>query len=120
MESAMNIKQFDIWIADLNPGKGTVPGKIRPVVVVQANGLNKVGHPSTIICPFTSDMTIESKLLRINIYPNTTNGLEKDSAVLVDQIRAIDNLKMIKQLGSLEEKYHHQLKDSIIKVLDLN
>lgn len=116
----MNIKQFDIWIADLNPAKGTVPGKIRPVVVVQTNGLNKVGHPSTIICPLTSDMTIESKLLRINICPNKTNGLEKDSAVLVDQIRAIDNLKMITHLGSLEEKYQDQLKDSIIKVLDLS
>ncbi|MGI4805560.1 MAG: type II toxin-antitoxin system PemK/MazF family toxin [Janthinobacterium lividum] len=116
----MSIKQFDIWIADLNPGKGTVPGKIRPVVVVQANGLNKVGHPSTIICPLTSDMTIDSKLLRINICPNTTNGLAQDSAVLVDQIRAVDNLKIIKRLGSMEEKYHDQLKDAIIKVLDLS
>ncbi|RYE07068.1 MAG: type II toxin-antitoxin system PemK/MazF family toxin, partial [Sphingobacteriaceae bacterium] len=52
--------------------------------------------------------------------PNKTNGLEKNSAILVDQIRAIDNLKMITHLGSLEEKYHDQLKDAIIKVLDLS
>lgn len=120
MELVMNIKQFDIWIADLNPGKGTVPGKIRPVIIVQANGLNKVGHPSTIICPLTSDMTIESKLLRINVCCNAINGLEKDSAVLIDQLRAIDNLKIIKYLGSLEERYHAQIKDSIKKVMDLS
>lgn len=120
MEFMMNIKQFDIWIADLNPGKGTVPGKIRPVVVIQSNGLNKAKHPSTIICPVTSDMTIESKILRLNIFCNSRNGLEKDSAVLVDQIRAVDNLKLLQHLGSLEEIYHEDLKSALIKVLALN
>lgn len=116
----MNIKQFDIWMADLNPGKGTVPGKIRPVVVIQSNGLNRAGHPSTIICPLTSDMTIESKILRLNIICNSKNGLEKDSAILVDQIRAVDNLKLLQHLGSLEEGYHQLLKNALIKVLALN
>lgn len=119
-ELQMNIKQFDIWIADLNPGKGTVPGKIRPVVVIQSNGLNRAGHPSTIICPLTSDMTIESKILRLNVICNSKNGLEKDSAILVDQIRAVDNLKLLQHLGSLEEGYHQLLKNALIKVLALN
>jgi len=120
MGLTMNIKQFDLWIADLNPGKGTVPGKIRPVVIIQSNGLNKVGHPSTIICPLTSDMTIESKILRLNITCNPRNGLEKDSAILIDQMRAVDNLKLLQHLGSLEENYHEELKSALIKVLALN
>lgn len=120
MEFMTNIKQFDLWIANLNPGKGTVPGKIRPVVIIQSDGLNKVKHPSTIICPITSDMSIESKILRLNISCTPKNGLEKDSAILVDQIRAVDNLKFVQHLGSLEEKYHEDLKSALIKVLALN
>ena len=116
----MNIKQFDLWIADLHPGKGNIPGKIRPVVIVQTNLLNKVNHPTTIICPLTSDMAKESKILRINIHANTLNGLEKDSAILADQIRTIDNAKLLNYIGSLEEKYHSQLKKSILTILDLS
>lgn len=41
----MKIKQFEIWIADLNPRRGTETGKIRPVIVVQTDLLN-VEHPS--------------------------------------------------------------------------
>ena len=37
----MKIKQFEIWIADLNPRMGTEAGKIRPVIVVQTDLLNK-------------------------------------------------------------------------------
>jgi mRNA interferase MazF len=40
----MRIKQFEIWIADLNPRMGTETGKIRPVIVIQTDLLNKE-HP---------------------------------------------------------------------------
>ena len=66
-------------MADLNPAGGTVPGKIRPVVVLQTNSLNKVGHPSTIILPITSVVFKESELLRINLLPDAENGLEKEN-----------------------------------------
>ncbi|MEN6456339.1 MAG: type II toxin-antitoxin system PemK/MazF family toxin [Prolixibacteraceae bacterium] len=46
----MLIKQYEIWIADLNPQRGKEPGKKRPVVILQTNILNKIPHPSTIVC----------------------------------------------------------------------
>jgi mRNA interferase MazF len=115
----MSIKQFDLWIADLNPAKGNIPGKIRPVVIVQTDLLNKVIHPTTIICPLTSDLSKNSKILRLQVAANEINGLEKDSSVLIDQIRTVNNIKLIKHLGKLEEKYHQQLKNSIVNILDL-
>ena len=45
----MKIKQYEIWIADLNPRYDTEAGKTRPVVIVQTNLLNDL-HPSTLIC----------------------------------------------------------------------
>ena len=44
----MKLKQFDIWLADLNPRLGTEPEKTRPVVLVQTDLLNEF-HPSTVI-----------------------------------------------------------------------
>ncbi len=116
----MNIKQFDLWVANLHPGKGNIPGKVRPVVILQTNLLNNAGHPTTVICPLTSDMTKESKILRITISANALNGLEKDSAILADQIRTIENLKLLNCIGNLEEKYRSQLKKSILSILDLS
>ena len=46
------MKQFELWLANLNPGKGTMMGKVRPVVIVQTDLLNG-DHSSTIVCPLT-------------------------------------------------------------------
>jgi len=62
----MKIKQYDIWVADLNPRIGTETGKTRPVLVVQTDLLNKV-HPSALICPITSKVQNESELLRVHL-----------------------------------------------------
>jgi mRNA interferase MazF len=44
----MKVKQFEIWLADLNPSRGTEPGKVRPVVIVQTDLLNEI-HASTVV-----------------------------------------------------------------------
>ncbi|WP_432264614.1 type II toxin-antitoxin system PemK/MazF family toxin [Autumnicola musiva] len=62
----MPINQFEIWIADLNPRIGTEAGKLRPVIILQTNLLNKAGHPSTIICPITSNIQKDTEVLRLH------------------------------------------------------
>ena len=52
----MQTKQFEIWIADLNPQIGIEPRKTRPVLIVQTNLLNSIPHPSTIICPISTNV----------------------------------------------------------------
>ena len=69
----MQVKRFEIWVADLNPQLGTEPGKTRPVLVVQTNLLNKIPHPSTIICPLTTNIQKESEILRVHIKKSTAN-----------------------------------------------
>ena len=41
----------EIWLANLNAGKGTEPGKVRPVLIIQCQDLLDVDHPSTLIIP---------------------------------------------------------------------
>jgi mRNA interferase MazF len=111
----MKIRKFHVYLADLNPRFGTEPGKIRPVVVIQTDLLNDE-HPSTIICPITTNVIKESSILRIHLSGNES-GLKKDSDILVDQIRAIDNRRFLKEIGSLSPFHQDRLLENIKIVL---
>jgi mRNA interferase MazF len=111
----MNIKQFDIWLADLNPSVGTEPGKKRPVVIVQTDLLNEF-HLSTLICPISTNVKDEIEILRIHL---KRGQLEKLSDILIDQVRAIDNKRFIKKTGKLNKEQIIKLKENLRIVLDL-
>jgi len=114
----MQIKQFDIWIADLNPKIGTEPGKTRPVLVVQTNLLNKIPHPSTIICPITTNIKKDSEILRVHLKQGTAN-LHQSCDIMIDQIRAIDNNRLIKKVGSLTNALTEKVKENLQIIIDL-
>ena len=107
----MNIEKLHIYLADLNPRMGTEPGKTRPVVVIQTNLLNNM-HPSTIICPMTTKVVPEASVLRVHI-PKKEANLEKDSDILIDQIRAIDNNRFKKHLGKLGTAHQKKVLDNL-------
>jgi len=114
----MQIKRFEIWVADLNPQIGTEPGKTRPVLVVQTNLLNKLPHSSTIICPITTNTQKESEILRVHIKKGTSN-LKENCDVMIDQVRAIDNKRLIKKIGELPDNLSKQVIDNLSIILDL-
>jgi mRNA interferase MazF len=114
----MQIKQFDIWIADLNPQIGTEPGKTRPVLVVQTNLLNIIPHPSTLVCPMSTNVENKSEILRVHLKKGMAN-LNEDCDILIDQIRAIDNKRLVKRVGNLPVELIQQVKENILIILDL-
>lgn len=114
----MAIKQFEIWIADLNPQIGTEPGKTRPVLVIQTNLLNKIQHPSTIICPITTNVKKGSEILRVHLKKGTANLLQPCD-IMVDQIRAIDNKRLTKKIGVLPNSLVESIRENIQIILDL-
>ena len=114
----MSIKQFEIWIADLNPRIGTDPGKTRPVLVLQTDLLNKIPHPSTIICPITTNIEKEADILRVHLKKGMAN-LQENCDIMIDQLRAIDNKRLIKKIGDLPSELIDKVKENIIITLDL-
>jgi mRNA interferase MazF len=114
----MKIKQFDIWIADLEPQRGTETGKVRPVIIVQTNLLNNE-HPSSVVCPITTNVQKDSEILRVHIKKGASN-LKVDSDIMIDQIRAIDNRRLVKKIGALTKELQTTVKDNIKIVLDLD
>ena len=111
----MKIRQYDIWLADLNPPSGTEPGKTRPVVVVKTDLLNDT-HPSTMVCPVTTNVKSEMEFLRVHL---KKGQLDKLSDILVDQIRAIDNRRLLQKVARLTKEQREKLKENLKIVLDL-
>ncbi|MCX6254883.1 MAG: type II toxin-antitoxin system PemK/MazF family toxin [Bacteroidia bacterium] len=114
----MKIKQFDIWIADLEPQRGTETGKVRPVLIVQTNLLNNE-HPSSVVCPITTNVEKDSEILRVNIKKGIANLLV-ESDIMIDQIRTIDNRRLVNKVGELTKELQTKVKENIKIILDLN
>jgi mRNA interferase MazF len=83
----------EVWLAHLNPRRGIEVGETRPVLIVQAQALLDAGHPSTIIVRLTTNLIDEAEPLRIRVLQ--TQSLRHQSELLIDQIRAIDNRRVL-------------------------
>ena len=115
----MEISQYEIWLADLNPRIGTEPGKTRPVLVVQTNLLNRALHPSTLICPITSKVSPKSELLRVHLKSGIAN-LNQECDIFMDQLRAIDNRRLLKRIGALPDSAIQTTRKNLKIMLDLD
>jgi mRNA interferase MazF len=88
-----------LYLADLSPRFGSEPGKTRPVLVVQSDLLNQVGHPSTWVLPCTTRLT-GSNLLRVGL-PARAAGNREECEVMIDQSHALDNRRFRRHLGAV-------------------
>ena len=114
----MKAKKFEIWLANLDPRFGTESGKTRPVLIVQTDLLNKV-HPSTLICPITSNVKPDSRILRVHIAKDTAK-VNEDCDVMIDQLRAIDNKRLMRRIGTVPAEIREKVKENLRIILDLD
>lgn len=111
-------KRGEVWLADLNPRHGTEPGKTRPVLVVQAQALLDADHPSTLVIPLTTRLDDDAEPLRIRI--QVGGKLRKESDLLIDQLRAIDNHRLVDgPLTRLSPAQLQKVDRAVREVLDL-
>jgi len=107
----------DVWLASLDPRHGTEPGKTRPVLIVQAKALLDAGHPSTLVVPLTTRLVDDAEPLRVRV--KAAGRLRRESDLLVDQLRAIDNRRLIDgPLTRLSPAVMRRVEDAIHAVLD--
>ncbi|MBA3812949.1 MAG: type II toxin-antitoxin system PemK/MazF family toxin [Alphaproteobacteria bacterium] len=111
------LKFGEIWLANLNPPSGTEPGKTRPVLIIQSQSLLDVNHPSTLIIPLTTNLIEGAEPLRMRV--KAMGKLEKDSDLLIDQLRAIDNARLIKgPLAQCDLSFMVVVQKAILDVID--
>jgi mRNA interferase MazF len=113
----MQIIHGGLYTADLAPQFGTEPGKLRPVLVVQSDLLNRTGHPSTWVLPCTTRMAGEN-LLRVPL-PRAVAGNSRACEVMIDQSRAIDNRRLKRLLGRLPAPLMQEVKRKLKQLAEL-
>jgi mRNA interferase MazF len=108
------MKQRDIWLADLNPVKGSEQQGIRPVVIVSGNAMND-NLGICIICPLTTKL--KNYAGGIVLFKDEINGLEQNSEVITFQVRAISKERLIRKLGELTKVQLESVKKGLNEIL---
>mgnify|MGYP001102469083 FL=1 len=97
----MDIKRGELYYADLSPVVGSEQGGVRPVLVVQNDVGNKYS-PTVIAAAVTSKIN-KAKLPTHIELPSNSYGLQKDSVILLEQIRTLDKRRLKERIGELNE-----------------
>jgi mRNA interferase MazF len=113
-----DIKRGDIFLANLEPIKGSEQGGIRPVLIIQ-NDVFNLYSPTTIIAPFTSKIPSKKYFTSLLISKEELK-MKKDSTILLNQIRTIDKKRIIKKIGELDKFLMNQVNKAIKISLELD
>ena len=97
------IKRGDIYYANLNPVIGSEQGGRRPVLII-SNDVGNKHSPTVIVAPITSRIHTKAKL-PTHTSINDFEGLDKNSIILLEQIRTIDKQRLQGYLGTLDRRF---------------
>ena len=97
----MIVKRGDIYYADLSPVVGSEQGGIRPVLVIQ-NDIGNKYSPTVIAAAITSQIN-KAKMPTHSELAATDYGLNKDSVILLEQIRTIDKRRLREKIGRIDD-----------------
>ena len=97
----MIVKRGDIYYADLSPVTGSEQGGIRPVIVIQNDVGNKYS-PTVIVAAITSQINKAKLPTHVEI-SSDEYGLNKDSVVLLEQIRTLDKKRLKEKIGHMTD-----------------
>ncbi len=108
----MTIKRGELYYADLSPVVGSEQGGIRPVLVVQNDVGNKYS-PTVIAAAVTSKINKAKLPTHIELSSNMY-GLQKDSVILLEQIRTLDKRRLKERIGELSPSTMNRVDKAIL------
>ena len=109
--SDFEVKRGDIFFADLSPVVGSEQGGVRPVLNIQNNIGNKFS-PTVIIAAITSKISMQKMPTHIGLVAKEV-GLEKDSVVLLEQLRTIDKQRLKDKVTHIDEKLMQRVNNAL-------
>ena len=114
----ISIKRGDIYYADLSPVVGSEQGGLRPVLIIQ-NDIGNRYSPTVIAAAITSRMGKTKLPTHIDIYAERA-GLQKDSVILLEQIRTLDKRRLKERMGHLDDESMKAVDNAIAVSVGLN
>ncbi|NLA04721.1 MAG: type II toxin-antitoxin system PemK/MazF family toxin [Firmicutes bacterium] len=107
----MEVRRGYVFFADLSPVIGSEQGGVRPVLVVQNNVGNRYS-PTVIVAAITSQINKAKLPTHVELNSREYN-LDRDSVVLLEQIRTIDKQRLQNKITELDEPIMQQVDDSL-------
>jgi len=105
------VRRGDIFYADLSPVVGSEQGGVRPVLIIQ-NDIGNKYSPTVVVAAITSQIDKAKLPTHVEISPEIS-GLEKDSVVLLEQIRTIDKKRLREHVKHLDGKVMQQVDEAL-------
>lgn len=109
------IQRGDIYHANLNPVMGSEQGGFRPVLVIQNNRGNRYS-PTVIVASITSRLKHK---MPTHVALRETYGLEKDSVVLLEQLRTLDKTRLENYVETLDRHYMRKVDKALCASLEI-
>ena len=106
-----DIKRGELYYADLSPVVGSEQGGVRPVLIVQ-NDIGNKYSPTVIVAAITSQ--INKAKIPTHIELGLDYGLNKESVLLLEQIRTLDKRRLKEKIGSLDEKCMENVNQALL------
>jgi len=97
----MIVKRGDIWLADLNPIRGSEQAGIRPVFILQNDAISHFTTTALAI-PFTTNLRRAALPSCVRV-TSGEGGLSSDSVALCHQLRVLDKTRLVRRLGSASQ-----------------
>jgi mRNA interferase MazF len=113
----MSIEKGDVFFCNLDPTFGHEQSGKRPVVVVQTNVANDKLN-TVMVAPLTSNLKARGYLLTVFV-PAQSNGLAKDSVLLLFQVRTVDKRRLERKLAHLDQATMAQVDEALRVAFDL-
>lgn len=110
------IEQGAVYWADMNPPRKTKPGKVRPVLVVQATDLTEAGKPNVTVVPLTTNLK-PSNRLRVRLSARNLPDLKEDSDILVDEIHTVHRSLLLDCMGRVKDTVLADVLQGILFIL---
>lgn len=106
-----DFKRGELYYADLSPVVGSEQGGVRPVLIIQNNVGNKYS-PTVIVAAITSQ--INKAKLPTHIELNTDYGLQKNSVVLLEQLRTLDKRRLKEKIGIVDTSKMRKIDNALL------
>jgi mRNA interferase MazF len=116
-KSDLQYRRGEIWWVNLDPTVGNETAKKRPCVILQ-NDVGNARSNTTMVAPLLKGL--KNYPFVVNIEATVNNGLDENRRIHLEQMRVVDQQRIDRQLGTLEDKYWREIEIAVGIVLGFN
>lgn len=113
----LRYRRGEIWWVNLDPTVGNETAKRRPCVILQ-NDVGNARSNTTMVAPLLKGL--KNYPFAVNVEATVNNGLDENRRIHLEQIRVVDQQRIDRQLGTLEDKYWPNIERAVGIVLGFN